>query len=248
MVSSSLVRSLVAAGALALATGALADGGPRRYGGSLKDDYTYAPAPFSWTGFYLGGHAGGAWSDHGYNHVQPFLPLDERLEFSSSGFTGGGQVGYQAQFSNWVMGVELSYSAMDLEQSQVSGAIADRSRTMSISDLFLASVRVGTTWDRWLLYVKGGYASAEVDIRSNVISSGVVTSSSSEREGGWNLGAGLEYAISPNVILGVQYDYVSLSGSDRWDTDKPGFGITDHRSIDADIHAVTARLNWKFNP
>ena len=57
-----------------------------------------------------------------------------------------------------------------------------------------------------------------------------------------------EYAISPNVILGVQYDYVSLSGSDRWDTDKPGFGITDHRSIDAAIHAVTARLNWKFNP
>jgi outer membrane immunogenic protein len=246
VVSSSVVRTLVAAGALAFATSALADGGPRYYGGGLKD--SYEPTRFSWTGFYVGGHLGGAWGDTGYNHVQPTLLLDERLELSSSGFMGGGQIGYQAQFGNWVMGLEFSYSATEMEETVVSAAVLDRSRSMSISDLFMASVRLGTTWDRWHAYVKGGYASAEVDIRSNVISTGIVTSGSSDREGGWNLGAGLEYAISSNLILGMQYDYVSLNTSDRLDTERPGFVLQDHRSIDADIHAVTARLSWKFNP
>src|SRR5262245_47356685 len=47
-----------------------------------------APYNYSWSGFYIGGHAGGGWTD------------------GESGFVGGGQIGYNWQLSpNWVIGV-----------------------------------------------------------------------------------------------------------------------------------------------
>jgi outer membrane immunogenic protein len=56
----------------------------------------YAPPPpvmpliYNWTGFYVGGHLGVGWADGG-----------------SSGFLGGGQVGFNYQFNpQWVLGVE----------------------------------------------------------------------------------------------------------------------------------------------
>ena len=60
------------------------------------------PAPvvqvYNWTGFYIGGHVGGA-----------FAGSDA---FSDSArFLGGGQVGFDYQFApNWVAGIEAQYS------------------------------------------------------------------------------------------------------------------------------------------
>ena len=129
-----------------------------------------------------------------------------------------------------------------------STLVADRSRSVDINNIFLASVRLGYVMDRSLLYVRGGYASGEVEIGSNVISTGQLTTTSSEREHGWNIGAGWEYALSPNVILGLQYDYIRLNGSDRLNAQTPAFAAstTHHLDVDVDIQTVTARLSYKF--
>src|SRR5436190_13290283 len=72
----------------------------------------YAPEPFvRWTGFYIGGHVGGAWSDVDWANVNL---TGERVNNDASGFIGGGQVGYNHQFGNIVVGIEASLSGTTL--------------------------------------------------------------------------------------------------------------------------------------
>src|SRR5882724_921233 len=71
--------------------------------------YTKAPAYaapiYNWTGFYIGGHVGGAFnSDDTFNGLA--------IANNNSGrFLGGLQVGGDYQFApNWVLGIEGQYS------------------------------------------------------------------------------------------------------------------------------------------
>src|SRR6202048_2098385 len=67
--------------------------------------YTKAPAytapelVYNWTGFYIGGHVGGAFAGN------------NSLEGSGGRFLGGVQGGFDYQFAtNWVLGAEAQYS------------------------------------------------------------------------------------------------------------------------------------------
>src|SRR3954451_12170397 len=67
--------------------------------------YTKAPAytapqvVYNWTGFYIGGHVGGAFAG------------DNSLQGSDARFLGGVQAGFDYQFApNWVIGAEAQYS------------------------------------------------------------------------------------------------------------------------------------------
>ncbi|MDH3741061.1 MAG: outer membrane beta-barrel protein [Hyphomicrobiales bacterium] len=206
-----------------------------------------APASAAdWTGFYIGGHLGGTWADFDYSHNQPLVPLVEPLSFDMSSFAGGGQGGYRHQFGNFVAGFELSYTITDMDDTVTSALVADRSRTVMIDDIFMATVNLGVPWNDWLGYITGGYAGADVDISSNVISSGVLTSSSSDWENGWTIGAGLEFAVTPNLRIGAQYNYVDLIIDDRFGVQTGGFTLQNHQSIDSEIHQVMARVSWQF--
>src|SRR6202047_3767162 len=61
--------------------------------------YTAPQAVYNWTGFYIGGHLGGAFASN------------NSLETSDGRFLGGVQGGFDYQFApNWVLGVEAQYS------------------------------------------------------------------------------------------------------------------------------------------
>lgn len=96
---------------------------------------------YNWTGFYIGGHVGGAFRGNDNN----------LLGGSNEGtFMGGGQIGYDTLFApNWLLGLEANYSFLGTNSS--------------ISNRGLGSVtgRLGYTWGPTLLYVKGGYAWAD---------------------------------------------------------------------------------------
>src|SRR5438046_1609656 len=104
---------------LAMATSAMAFSVP-----ALADGYLSGPRAagccFSWTGFYIGVNAGGAWSDFGNSlavtNATPayFNPLVISAvnaagspDLSSSGFTGGGQFGFNVQSGKIVWGIEF---------------------------------------------------------------------------------------------------------------------------------------------
>src|SRR5215216_5289994 len=92
-------KILLGAAALAAMAAAAfaADMPPRPY--TKAPAYTAPEVVYNWTGFYIGGHVGGAFA--GNNSL---LGSDAR-------FLGGVQGGFDYQFaSNWVIGAEAQYS------------------------------------------------------------------------------------------------------------------------------------------
>jgi opacity protein-like surface antigen len=114
---------VAALGALALACAAPAKAADV-YAGGLKDT-VYVPMP-TWTGFYFGLHAGGAWSNFD-NHDRNIF-FDEPLEdgrsgvlvpdrnLNGTGFFGGAQFGYNWQGGAnccFVYGIEVDLGGLD---------------------------------------------------------------------------------------------------------------------------------------
>jgi outer membrane immunogenic protein len=194
--------------------------------------YTAPQAVYNWTGFYIGGHVGGAFAG------------DSSLQGSDARFLGGVQGGYDYQFApNWVMGVEAQYSW--LGGGNNSGTLFPGGTLVTANTDQLGSVtgRVGYTWGPALLYAKGGYAWRD---NNNIAVSfaGVpqpFTTDGSHRDG-YTVGAGLEYMFAPNWSAKVEYQYYNF-GSTSF-TGGPA-DIVGTRFRDDD-HTVKAGLNYRF--
>src|SRR6476620_10895270 len=83
--------------------------------------------PYNWTGFYLGGNVGAAWSTTDWTSfngatLEPTRP-------NGASWLAGGQIGYLYQFNpNLVIGIEASLSGTNLKETSTSIAVADRFR------------------------------------------------------------------------------------------------------------------------
>jgi outer membrane immunogenic protein len=140
----------------------------------------YTPAPiYDWTGFYIGGHVGGAFRGNS-NNV---------LGGSSDGtFMGGVQAGYDYQFApSWVFGVEANYSFLDTRSSFANRGLGS------------VTGRLGYTWGPSMLYVKGGYAWADSRFTNGFSGNG--------GRDGYTVGGGLEYLFTQNWSGKIEYQY-----------------------------------------
>jgi outer membrane immunogenic protein len=203
----------------------------------------------SWTGLYLGLQAGGAWGDTDWNGPATFYGVNS-FTASPDGWLFGGHIGYNVQRGPWVIGAEVSYSGSTLRDTVVGpvGIFPDDSFKTRVEDLFTATARLGYTSGDWLVYARGGYANAEVSL-SGLSGAPVagVSFNTSDRIDGWTAGVGLEFKLSRNISLGVEYNYVSLNGSFSTTTAGavPGLGV--NVDLDTDIHTVTGRLSVHLN-
>jgi opacity protein-like surface antigen len=230
MARKSLISALLLAG-IGTCSGQAAADGP---GGP----YAYTPAMlfYDWSGLYVGGNVG-------VNNTRSewaFTPTAEPVEQSATGFTGGGFVGLQKQFGQLVLGVEASYTFVTGDETSGSAVAPGLTLTSEVSNLFTATGKVGYAYMNYLAYVRGGYATGDVEYRSG----GLLVTSSSAREHGWTAGVGVDYAITPNISLGASYDYVRLLVDDRVQTPiGAGAQVVD---TSVDIQLFTARLTFKF--
>jgi len=211
---------------------------------------TPATAAGQWSGFYIGGHAGGLWGDIDTTHVSNNVDFynfaaGSTFDFSPSGVLGGAQLGYNFQMSSFVFGIELSGSASDLDETQLHGW--DDVETAESDWNASASARAGFAWQNSLLYIKGGYAVADIQ-HSVADDSGVErgTFSSSENHGGYTVGGGFEHMLSPDVSFGLEYNFISLEEDQHSTIDNELEPVV--HDIEATLHTVTARLNWHWNP
>src|SRR6202171_6254672 len=137
---------LGAAATIAFAAPAFAaDIPPRTY--TKAPVYTAPELVYNWTGFYVGGHLGGAFA------------CSQRLEGSGGRFMGGVQGGFDYQFAtNWVVGAEAQYSW--LSNSNNNGVLFPGGVLVTSKNDQLGSVtgRLGYAWGPALLSAKGGYA------------------------------------------------------------------------------------------
>jgi outer membrane immunogenic protein len=195
-----------------------------------------APPLFSWTGFYIGAHGGGAWGTSAWS--DPFSALADSV--SSTGFLAGGQVGFNYQLGNVVFGVEGDASWTNLNGSSTDAA-GDVHNTQVDWTSTIAG-RLGWALDRWLVYGKGGVAFAHdnstlTDPFGNT-ATGVTT------RVGWIAGAGTEYALGQNWSARVEYSFLGFPAQNVALTG-PVLG-TGTANIDLTVQQVKAGLNFHF--
>ena len=194
--------------------------------------YTAPQAVYNWTGFYIGGHVGGAFAGN------------NSLEGSAGRFLGGVQGGFDYQFAgNWVVGAEAQYSWL---ANNNGGVLFPGNTLVTSNNNQLGSVtgRVGYTWGPALLY--GKFGSALRDKVNVGASSGgvpvVVATTSGNRWNGLTVGAGLEYMIAPNWSAKAEYQYYNFG--DTTITGGPA-SIVGARVRD-DEHTVKLGINYRF--
>ena len=130
--------------------------------------YKAAPAvpAYSWQGFYSGANGGFAWGSSCWTFVDTVPPglggpsAAEGCHDPSGGIVGG-QVGYDWQLSNWVLGLEAQGDWASLQGQNVSFAFPTTTNRTRVGGLGLFTGRVGYTWSSALFYLKGGARRAE---------------------------------------------------------------------------------------
>ena len=217
--------------------------------------YKAPPAPppitiYNWSGLYIGGQAGGAFSRSDWATDATLGGLFDNNTHEKDNWVAGGQVGWRGQWGNWVLGVEGMWSATDLETTELSSAllalgVPERFRSTNIDQLYSVTGQIGYAWDRWLAYAKGGWAGASVELSTlNAISG--VTSSISGNATGWTVGGGVEYAFAPNWSFAVEYNYYDLTMGDKGTTQTNG-AAANYIDFDTQIHTIMGRVNYTFN-
>jgi len=222
---------LGAAALIALAApAAAADIPPRPY--AKAPAYTAPAVVYNWTGFYIGGHVGGAFAG------------DNSLLSSDARFMGGVQGGFDYQFSqSWVFGAEAQYSWLPSHNNGVlfpAGTLVTGSNN---SQLGSVTGRLGYTWGPALLYAKGGYAWRDSNnIGVTIAGTPQAFTTSGNRKDGYTVGAGLEYMFAPNWSAKAEYQYYDF-GSTTITAGPPEVVGARFRN---DEHTIKAGLNYRF--
>ncbi|UMY20286.1 porin family protein [Methylobacterium organophilum] len=249
-----ILRGATALAGIAFAGSAFAADLPRR----AAPPPVFTPVPvFTWTGFYAGFNAGYGFGTNddrtptvlGVNAASGLVPAGTTAVIAfnnrnnNEGFVGGGQIGYNYQFtpgSGFVIGVEADAQYADFGRN--------RNRFLSTAPLAATQVfnpnglsgldyfgtvrgRLGYAFDRTLVYGTGGFAYGSGGGRD--FGTGV---SSDDFQTGWVAGGGVEYALptdsflnffkSSAVTLKVEGLYVNLdrgsAGNGAFATDTIG--------------------------
>jgi len=148
-----------------------------------------APAPFTWTGGYVGVTAGGAWSSSNTSTSAAVVPggyfpnaataavvnAAGPLNIKSTGFATGIEAGYNWQNGALVLGLEADVQALHLNSAANSGAVLyppgfqNQFVVSAYADatwLFTARARVGLVAGNALFYATGGLAVANLNMIS----------------------------------------------------------------------------------
>lgn len=145
------------------------------------------------------------------------------------GFAYGGQLGYDFQVGNAVLGLEAAITGRTGE-TRFTGFDVEQGRTINVTG------RAGwLVTPEGLLYARGGYSNARYTIANNVLRVADV----SENRDGYLVGVGYEHKLGRNVSARLEYNY-----SDYGNDTLPGVGgpatLNYHR------HAVMTGLNFRF--
>jgi outer membrane immunogenic protein len=217
-----------------------------------------APAPvYNWSGWYVGVNAGGTWSNSDVTvsttNVQ-FCAVPEctgglatalasaqgttgAFPGNTAGFIGGGQLGYNWQFTNsWIAGFEADIQGIaDRRSDAIAATVAivgfpgtsvTTNMTVTKEVDYLGTVRGRLGWlpnPTLLAYGTGGLAYGGVKASTSISQSlnppaafgvEVLTPTSnsgiSETRTGWTAGGGFEWRFAPQWSVKAEYLYYDL--------------------------------------
>jgi outer membrane immunogenic protein len=251
---------------LTLAAAAVAFAGTAQ----AADLYVKAPvvAVYDWSGIYVGANAGGGWADATWGVAPGLLQPGVIPSFTThpTGALAGGQIGINKQYGNWVWGAEVTGDWANLRESLTGplgvtvvgfGPFSTADVwTTKLHDLETLTSRFGYAVNNWLFYAKSGGATGVVNVTAvagqfplNPPNPVGATFSQSQRLWGGTVGAGIEYGLTPNWVLGVEYDFTRLFPGQF-----NGFAVKGNSSSPVsfgaatpfDVQSVLGRVSYKF--
>jgi opacity protein-like surface antigen len=231
-------------------------------------------APTNWTGFYVGGFAGVGFGTTGISFVGD--PVAGARTNVLGGLVGG-QVGFNQQINNWVLGVEGDIGAANIRGGRAAGTatgLNNAGGNAAFSPAFFtvqddtnwmatATGRVGYAWNRTLIYVKGGAAFEDGNVSAACIY-GSVANQINVGRGCFNQAvpaftAGFSTPqftrVGWTLGYGTEFD-LGKNWSAKAEYDYISFGGRTARASDgttqltdrADISQVKVGVNYRFAP
>jgi outer membrane immunogenic protein len=205
------------------------------YAADAVSDKALAEDPaFSWTGFYAGVNVGysAAGDDVVGIHFLKSNYLGDAGKLKNSGYLAGGQIGYNYQINNFVLGIEADFQGSNI------GDELDPYRS-KINWFGTVRPRVGYAFDRTMIYGTGGLAYGNVKYTVPFDFGGLLTTSSTDTRSGWVIGGGVEHAFTDHLSAKLEYQYINLGthwvGNDFFST-----------QATSDFHSARIGLNYKF--
>ena len=209
----------------------------------------YAPLPFSWTGFYIGGNVGGAWAHRDVTDTFFGVNFDPG---NNGVFIGGGQLGYNWQVGYAVLGFEAEFDGA-ANNNNTGTVFIPGAGTIQVTSnnrwITTVAARFGVTNGPWLFYGKagGGWVGNE-DFTITNLTTGASITTSNNSNSGWLVGAGIEWAFAPNWSAKVEYNFLGLD--DRTFIAPAGFGSLTGDTFfvrNRDIQMLKVGVNYRFN-
>lgn len=199
---------LCAGVSLALLATALASG--RARAADMPDNYlrgpiTEPPRYVNWDGLNLGAHIGYSNLTTDFSTATSAATLPNTTTNSVS---YGGFIGYNIQWDEIVLGIDGTYTRPSSLATSVSSG-ATNSATYKLDDYATVRGRAGYAFGQFLPY---GFVGVGVGRFNYAITSGGSTNSRDNAyAAGFTAGLGIDVAITPNIFLRAEYEYVAFS-------------------------------------
>lgn len=208
------------------------------------------PQLYDWTGFYLGGQIGYSW---GSDRLSEFLtagrtPLGVSFDYHPSSFIGGAHLGFNYQIGSVVLGVEGDIEGMNarggFNDPPLVRSAADPGGLVRVQQDWQASARarIGYAFDRLMIYGTAGAAFTRFEHSYFNPLAGFGEGGNFSRTG-WTVGGGVNYAMTQNLILGLDYRYTDYGNFD-YVARSAYLGLT--AGHEPSSHAARASLAYKF--
>ncbi len=212
----------------------------------------YVP-PYSWSGLYVGVNLGGSWGRQDNTLETITGVIDATNSNHIDGVIGGGQIGFNWQYNQWVVGLEADIQGSGQKGDgsffipAVIGATVVPATSISYEDKlnWFGTVRgrIGWAFDRWMPYFTGGWAFGHGEVNGTTAIGATATSFSGSKDySGWTVGGGVEWAFYDRWSAKLEYLYIDFG-------DGPTVAVSPTRNILSDKltdNIVRAGLNYKF--
>lgn len=190
---------------------------------------TVDEAGFDWSGLYAGAQVGYA-TGRGVVNI-PFY--SSTFDVDVNGLAGGLHVGANAQFDQFVIGVEIAGNWLGANGRALSGAGTEEYLVNQNWDGSVVG-RLGFAADSFLVYGLGGGAVTSITTNYDP----PISPDHSSTVMGWTVGAGAAFAIAESVSAGVEYRYTDYAVG--------AFMHGGPSTVDLGSHTVKARLSFHF--
>lgn len=180
----------------------------------------YSAGPYDWSGIYIGGVLGYNWnkdrtSEYYTHNGQPRPAFDTPgnphmfFDYEPGGVSGGVKAGVNFQTGSFVYGVET-----DIEVTDITGGFLDTVENLGASKdkyIWQGSIRgrLGFAFDRVLVYGTAGFSYAKIQNTYTLVPLGI-SEPIKDTHTGWNIGGGVDYALTDTLIVGVEYRYTEF--------------------------------------